>query len=629
VKHKALILATFFAMILSPAIAGVESIDRMQYDSNGEFFDGELINIQYLADRDTDQIDVFLDSGTLSDRTGQNVESDVTIDVESQENSVYYSIGSSTRSYLPNLDPYLSSWYNSEEEALNAVKDTCYSNPHGPDYLTDKRFVPIIGIGEQTRIFCFSQTGIEGTPGDISQDRIGFTTQWLIDSSTAGSESFTISSSDIGRGETTRASSNVAIEWDGSLSTGNLVPNVDDELALHSNRYDGGWRVVSQERYDDFENYMSDAGSHFQDWRSGVLTQDQLDSNVDEQVTEASQPFSESPLNTTSVTDTSVDGGELKYTPGEDFLFPSFSIFVDAGENGFVQVTRPVGLPNIIDSSGDSFAEADEGRISMTVENVGDGEGTFIPSATCDSPFSAGGASRMNIGAGEVHTFRFDVSGSSTDFSQSEISGSCSMSVTEQGSQSSDSTSVGVTLTQERQCSGPQTVIVEDGQEVIYECVDGQPRDVVDTCGQGEVAEEAGGGTFECVDETGPDGDGGFLSGLLPDFEFGTGTDLGDGISILEALDLFASAVIGVVSFGVGSQVFSRFVSPTVAAASNLEEPIINLVGAVVSAVAGFALGFLLISDLRVKALILVAGIAYTAIQGYLGPVFDAVGGGA
>jgi len=221
---------------------------------------------------------------------------------------------------------------------------------------------------------------------------------------------------------------------------------------------------------------------------------------------QAKTPDDDTPLTDAKVTDTSFSGGQFQYDASEELLFPRFTIYVEAGENGYVEVYKPVGEAKITSTSGATIGEFGDGKVSATIKNVGEAEGSFNAeiSSCQSSKFSYEGTTRhFTLPQGSSTTLEFPVSFSSGSMQQDTVSSTCTVKVLNQEG-TSTTASAQVTGEQMNQCTpGRQYVKTENGNEVIYECTDGFEQKLVERCEDGEVANRVN-GEYTCQEEDSP-----------------------------------------------------------------------------------------------------------------------------
>ncbi len=335
-------------------------------------------------------------------------------------------------------------------------------------------------------IYCFRKNGYYGAVADIGSPDEIFRTEWRLQAGNKNPQTAIITNGDGGSGVVSNLGRYAKVKWQGNLETGENPPLVDDELALHGNNYENGWRIISERRYNNYWSYVANSGPNLlQDWASGAASESYIESQMNGKAENAQQKYSSSPLANAEVLDSSFQSGAFKVDMDRSLAYPEFNVYVDAGESGYISVSKPVGKPKIISSDGASFGELSNGRISVDVKNVGQAEGSFSARAgSCSQYFQADALQNTKtVAPGETVSYSFRVTFTSTSMTQAQYSGQCSITVEDTGAGNEVSTSVSVEATQQSECTqGKEIVKQKDGNDVIYSCPNGLKIQKQDTC---------------------------------------------------------------------------------------------------------------------------------------------------
>jgi hypothetical protein len=559
-KTAAALLSLLFLTGISTAT--VTSVDSITYNSNNEFFDGDVFAIQVASDQSTDKIDVFLGSSKLEESTEGEVTQDLEIDFTDQSTELRFpTTGSSDLREIHTFDPYTNAGYPSEEAAIDAGEQQCAELVEYQELGTviTKYDVSTFSWG----FYCFQVDQYLGTPAYIDDPEEIFSTNVQLQASGKEPLTKTLSNGDTGSGRVTDLGRHAKIVWNGNLDTGASEPNVGRVYALQDNDYTGSWRIISQEAYNDYEREIeNNAKDAIEAWAAGEQTKWQAVDYYNDVAWDAAEVDTSSDLAYTTVADSS--SGVFSYDTEDLLSYPMFTVYVDAGENGYIEVSKPTGEPSIVSSDGGEVNEIGGGTVDVTVRNSGDGEGSFSARLTeCSDGFTFSDAQRTKQGIqpGETVSYSFHVSFQSTSGSTQEISGTCSIEVEDTGSGASDSTTVSLTGVQVSQCSpvGKEKYdINEQGIYEIYVCPEDQQGWEYDrSCDAGEKVEyytENGVRKAECVEDPNPPCDSGdcpppttwwekLIDFLTP--------DTGDGIlgQIHLAFSLIAGALAGMIGY--------------------------------------------------------------------------------
>jgi len=589
----------------------VTSADSISYNSNNEFFDGDVYAISVTADQATDKIDINIGASELSEKVDGEVNQNLQIDFTSQNTELKYSTTSSPElRNVRTVAPYHEEDFSSEQDAIDAIKSKCMDlNLNGEGSGTYSSYYDFSDLSYNYEIFCFQKNKYLGTPAYIDNPDEIFTAKAELVADGKTVQSATLSNGDAGVGAVTDLGQHAKIRWNGNLDTGAAKPDNTRVLGLYSNKYANGWKVVNQQTYEDYKTYIGggQAFDNLESWRNAEMTGTQAANLVNDRAQDAASEASSSTseLVNAEVSDSSFNTGSFTFDTEDLLSYPSFTVYVDAGENGYIEVTKPTGTPEILSTSGAEIKEGDEGQVQAIVENVGDGEGQFSARlSSCGEGFSiVDDQDTKTIPAGQSVSFSFDVAFGSVSSDSKEVSKSCTLEVN--GVDSSDSTSVSVTGVQQSECSpgDERREQRSDGRWEIYVCQDnGLGYDLDRTCADDEKAVAQGDNLFACEkegDESGSDDSGPDSSGLFSGlFEgYGSGSVLGQ---VHTALSILAGVVAGFFGYRTGRWVhgehrvkggFKVFESRSLSRVKR-GSPVAGIVGAVV----GFAVGFLVAS---------------------------------
>jgi len=489
----------------------VTSADSITYNSNNEFFDGTVFAISVAADQSTDKIDIFLGKEKLSEKTDGEVQQDLQIDFTEQSTSLQYS--TSPSSELVNVytfTPYNQEGFSSADDAIAAIKSNCFDlNGNGEgsgvyNYETSST---------SYEIYCYTQDKYLGTPAFLDNPEEIFSTKAELKASGKVKQTATLSNGDTGSGVITNLGSHAKIRWNGGLDTGASTPDNSRVYALHGNRYSGSWRIIGETAYDDYSTYL-EGGQAFQalqDWADGANSGWQIVERLNNRAWDAAEVDTTSDLAYTTVTDSSYSSGQFSYDTEDLLVYPMFTVYVDSGENGYIETSKPTGEPDIVSTSSTTIPESGTGTISATVENAGEAQGSFSGRLTgCDDGFVFSDTqTTKTVYPGQSISFDFDVSFQSTSREQGEITGSCEVEVQDTGSAVSDSTSISVTGEQISECTAghEKRFLNTNDRWEIHVCKDNeQGWEKRKTCAEGKKAVAQSGNTFACEDKP-DDGD--------------------------------------------------------------------------------------------------------------------------
>lgn len=512
----------FVAALTQLPTLSVLGASTIEYSSNSEFFDGEQLVINFASDQSTEELNVQYTADELSSETGEPVQNSVEIEVVEQSTSAVYDLRPNNRMEIKTVDAVQHSLDSdkTELEASNWGRDNCTDLDddgdlsRGSDYLLKEKFERSIVEVNYWEVNCFNTLEQLGNTASIDSSRTEFQTTFRVDVEGEDPETVTLSNSDVGQGQTARLG-NVVIDWTGNLDTGANTYEVTDEIALHGNYLQDNWRLIQDGRYSTYENYvMNDVIGYnglLDDMRNGEISPEEAEIEWNRRASQADDIYIASSLSEGSFSG-SLSNGQLTVPYENDIIWPSFSIYIKGGD--YLEVEKPVGEPSIVGTPGAPFEieEFGGGDIKVDIRNSGGSDGSFtVRAKDCSTGFDFSQTSEtILVGSGVTKTVDLHGSFSSTSTSSAEISGSCTVEVSNQD-RTSVSQVVDLTGVQEEECSpGELFKGSEDGQVVVRECSsDGVGSEVVDTCESDETVDTVN-GQLQCVDPSDPgEGEGG------------------------------------------------------------------------------------------------------------------------
>jgi len=373
--------------------------------------------------------------------------------------------------------------------------------------------------GLKNDVYCVRWNGHFGrTAALTSGDKI-FTSEWELQAEGKETQTVTISNSNAGK-STYKMGEYAVISTSGALSSGVSPPSTSNVYVVHSNTLDDGWRVISRSRYQEWNQYVrNQLMDDITQWQEGTLINgsDAVESKANQRARRAYEQFDGAEITSgISVEDTSWSSGTFVYDTSEVLGFSRMQIYIDAGPDGYVEVSKPVGEARIVSSSGTEVSEFDSDTVSVTFENVAGSEGSFTGQVeSCSNSFTYEGVTkRATVDSGSQETFEFKVSFASDSNQEEKVNGQCELAVTN-AEGSTVSTSVDVVGEQKTECTeGSENVrVLENGTEAIVKCTDGFNTEIVEECESNEearlVSTNNGEDDYECRKGSGPGGSNG------------------------------------------------------------------------------------------------------------------------
>ncbi len=386
------------------------------------------------------------------------------------------------------------------------------SNCEGWYVISESHYWCWDGIGTEAmfcdRVYCYRDEDYLGAPADISPPDYVFSTDWTITAEGKTPQTATLSNAQSESGITEYIGSNVMIEWQGNLMSGETCGEAYHEYALHSNDFTDGWRVIDKGTYESWKNYylgnqikddlLSWANEEFDEVTFEWQNNNRAQNSIKEKTSGA---FATQNLD---VSDSSLYNGKLHVDAGDDTLvFPAFNIYV---KSSYLEIIIPCGEPLIKDVSINIIEEGTSEKAEVTVKNTAIYRGGFnIWISECTNGFEPSDyRDGITLDPGEEYTTKLSIGGQSISGEDPEIKGTCivKMESTGYGCEGEDDYEFDVTLKQIQECPPghkkcavclEEDVGCDAGDEVVKECnLAGLKYEIIDVCdGENEVCDNA------------------------------------------------------------------------------------------------------------------------------------------
>jgi hypothetical protein len=479
----------------------VNSVDTITFEEGGQ-----KLHIGYTSSFTTDEINVYLGKDDIESETGAVAETPITFSVSHQESYAKYATQDTG---IPPIHAWdaIENTVSSKQELWEWTTTNCADTNDAGEFSVEgygttdvdaraSRWLDYWSGTYKYDIYCWQRNGKYGSLADIGSPNEIFRTEWELQAGDKNPQTAVITNGVGGAGRTSELGRYATVRWDGSLTTGENPPLVDDELALHSNVYEDGWIIISERRYDEYRSFVqNNAYDILGDWAAGRASENHIEGEMNGKAENAASKFSESPLSDAELLESSFDRGVFKVDMDREHTYPVFDLEIDAGEQAYATVYRPVGEPMIVSTSSAEFGELGQGTVSVDVKNAGEAEGSFSARMdSCGQYFSGNSLQNTKtVSPGSTATFDFRVSFTSTSLTQSEFSDQCKIVVQDTGSGEEVSTSVQVTATQESECkTGEETKkekqVGGETVDVIMECTNGLKLEEDEVCDADEEA---------------------------------------------------------------------------------------------------------------------------------------------
>jgi len=376
----------------------------IEYEGNSEFFNGEVLSIRYSGGASADDIQAIITDSEIASATGQQVEQDVDISVDDINSQAEYDIQDTGQVPLQEVR-IISGAFRADKFRDADKKAKFVAKGNGLDLDGDGE-VTVKMPGEnldyfeaavfsyegdtldpfdrdKSYVFYYEETQDIGDVADISSPNTEVSAEWTVDVEGEGSQSATVSNSDIGVGQNTRLGDHVIVQWLGNLDTGETAPEVSDEKVLYDD--DNRWRLIQADRYADYTEFLR--GEAQRDLKQvadyeersltdveGQLTYGEANEDFNDEVRRAADVYTNTPL-ASGEFQGDFSNGKLIYDAGRDFAFPSFQVLIEGGD--YFTVEKTVAEPEIVSVSKTSVSETGGGTITVTARNDGNAEGSI------------------------------------------------------------------------------------------------------------------------------------------------------------------------------------------------------------------------------------------------------------
>jgi len=317
----------------------------------------------------------------------------------------------------------------------------------------------------------------------------------------------------------------VQANWVGSLVTGNAPPNGGDYVAIGSPQ-GSNWIVKSAVDFDSYktasnnfvltQQYSADSvpaqcGSSVT-FPSGAILGDQnlqpyidsymtcLQTLAQNQYSMANQLANNLVINGVGIgsrpAQLSSQNGQPAFVVDIKDYFVTNPVLILRFRGDFLGVVIPLGKPKILSVTSDCFNSGDQGTIKLTVQNIGNAEGSFYPDLSDCKMISSQSPPKYSVGAGQTQNIDIPIF---TTGANSNIKQSCNVKVTDYNGGGSDTAQVSVCIKEANQCD-PNKPVLQGKSICPCKNVDGTYKPATGSectyCENGIVADESG--TYVC-----------------------------------------------------------------------------------------------------------------------------------
>lgn len=282
--------------------------------------------------------------------------------------------------------------------------------------------------------------------------------------------------------------------WTGSLVTGESAPNQNNFVAI--NKLDANsWHIVKSSTFDSYSSFPPIADNtiqqfltlfpNYQDIARGDA---EINNAINPTNTAADTLLAEDTSFTSSQFSKDANTGKVTVTLQRSLTSPNVVFRIRADYLGIV---IPSGQPKITGVTAPTLKSGEDGTVSVQVQNIGDGAGTFSAMLVNCDPFiesTSAQTSRKTLQPGDVDSIAILVNGGSN---ADGLSKACSVKVYDVNDPSKEADST-LTLTLEKPKVCEPGKITAEGN-IIKKCSqDGTSDDTIQTCDSGVTTDRNG-----------------------------------------------------------------------------------------------------------------------------------------
>ncbi len=455
----------------------------------------------------TDKVRALFEPSDIEDDTGIKTKGDFDISIDGTDNYCKYDIRRDTdRLDIFRIDiindtseTYWAWEYTDSEleqigfemmQGLGCLQMSDYAGGY-PGHILIIR-IKILGVivKERVKVYCFKERSSDGKIGTIRNLKYVTETDWRIEAEGKTPITKSISNDacseekEFCEGLTTDLSSDVKIQWEGQLSSGDTCPIATEELMLH----DGNtWKVIGKLNYINYEGYMrsdlTEAATFVACYEISGYDCPGISRSNQEQIINAKavtaateQTFADFDVDIIS---SSLSAGVLKIQLENLIRFPLFRLFVDSD---YLELLITVGAPKITcPSEVIEFNSGEVGKITVQAENDGDSEGGFnIRIKECTAGFGAGDTFGLTLDSQESQEVTLSTTSS---VPEETLTGSCTIEMKESFTNE-------VAICNVNLKSFPLAICTEGnkwcdydagGKSIVMECKDGK-KELLEEC---------------------------------------------------------------------------------------------------------------------------------------------------
>lgn len=502
-KYKIIVLIALIVFILAIGSAKTISVSEIDYISNSSFYSEDTILIEFLVSESTENVQYTLEPEEVDPHIEGELSQEVKLNVENQDIWAEYNIDNRDLRKIQEVK-FTREIFDKQNNAIEWAENNCLDLKRNgiPDYnyYNNYNFFPpfkttIVDCGVTDHNSPVYNVGyLQNPPNTV------FETEWVLNSKNKSIKSANLSNKNSGEGSSVRLGDHAHIEWQSLEGTGQSPPNPENTLAAYSSQT--GWKLINEEKYNAYSNYLQNKGPKIIDKMS---KKDQLEIKAflevkntenSQKYIDASSEYYHSPLYKDNFRiEGNWEENIFRYSSEENMGWPKFLIYLDSTE--YLSVEKELGSPSIISKiQQTNVSQMYGGMLQVDVTNEANSSGRFEGRITdCTEKFVGRGVNiQKKIEGGETKTFNPKISFNGTE----EYHGECTFAVEDTNSGKEDTIKFQVKGKTQEECNPGVKFIRTDFREIngekeaveiIYECdKNGQSLLELEVCNSEQIA---------------------------------------------------------------------------------------------------------------------------------------------
>ena len=213
--------------------------------------------------------------------------------------------------------------------------------------------------------------------------------------------------------------SNVYVNWQGDLTSGKSCPSSSAVIPVY---YQGGWTTMGSSNYDTYKTQYLGLEQWIASTQYKKTNQAEAQQFIDVVNTASNNVLSGRNFGTIESAST-LSSARAKVTLTTPITYPTITAYIKAS---WIGIVTPIGKPQINTVTTSCFSSSTDGKIALTVQNIGTEREDFTIDGTCTNKAFTIQNSDVQLSAGEVKTVYIGLSG---ETSESSLKSPCTLNV--------------------------------------------------------------------------------------------------------------------------------------------------------------------------------------------------------